>query len=175
MTMVRIAFLVGGLLLRLDSQSLPQKDSCRDDRDKLMDEYATYRIGMNLSCGSFTSEAHTEHFSFAQLNSGNYKWAVLGKNLLNGLECICKRRPKEQVNLNSGYRNPAHNATLKGAAPDSRHVHGDAADLASGPRTWQSISRDGKACQACVEPLRLIGNSASHVHVDWREKCPTSW
>lgn len=33
--------------------------------------------------------------------------------------------------INSGHRTPEHNATIKGAAKDSRHLYGDAADIST--------------------------------------------
>ena len=75
--------------------------------------------------------------------------------------------------INSGYRNPAHNASIPGAATQSRHMFGDAADIASNAGTWQALRAAGKSCGACVEPLRVSG--PGHVHVDWRGGCPQEW
>ena len=47
---------------------------------------------------------------------------------------ISRRRGEETMNFNvsvhSGFRTPAHNAGVEGAARDSRHLYGDAADVA---------------------------------------------
>ena len=47
---------------------------------------------------------------------------------------ISRRRGEETMNfdvrVHSGFRTPAHNAGVEGAARDSRHLHGDAADVA---------------------------------------------
>ena len=47
---------------------------------------------------------------------------------------LARRRGDDQlvfdVRVHSGYRTPAHNAGVEGAARDSRHMYGDAADVA---------------------------------------------
>jgi uncharacterized protein YcbK (DUF882 family) len=50
------------------------------------------------------------------------------------LQELARRRGDDQivfeVRVHSGYRTPAHNAGVEGAARDSRHLYGDAADIA---------------------------------------------
>lgn len=50
------------------------------------------------------------------------------------LQELARRRGDDQivfeVRVHSGYRTPAHNAGVEGAARDSRHMFGDAADIA---------------------------------------------
>jgi hypothetical protein len=73
---------------------------------------------------------------------------------------ISRRRGEESMNfdvkVHSGFRTPAHNAGVEGAARDSRHLYGDAADVA--------IDADGDG--------RLTIFDAYQVEraVDWVEK-----
>jgi uncharacterized protein YcbK (DUF882 family) len=50
------------------------------------------------------------------------------KKLAVNLEVLRKHLGKA-VHVNSGYRSPAYNQTLKGASPVSQHLHGKASDL----------------------------------------------
>jgi uncharacterized protein YcbK (DUF882 family) len=59
----------------------------------------------------------------------------------------------------SGYRTPAHNAEIGGAS-DSRHIHGDAADL-----------EEGYATQEMAQAAGFVGIGVRNgwaVHVDMR-------
>jgi len=66
----------------------------------------------------------------------------------------------------SGFRCVPHNRDVGGAA-DSRHIHGDAADLVPGYATVDQAARAGAVG---------IGNSgASAIHVDWRPGGAARW
>lgn len=84
--------------------------------------------------------------------------------------------------INSGYRNPAHNAAIAGSAANSRHQFGDAADINTATLTrWNVLHDIAKARGACVEPL--AASTRSHVHVEWPDMkfitdpftCKTGW
>ena len=156
--------------IRLGSTTV---QSCGNPRDAIIAEYAQYGVAFTPTCADFTQTAHSAHFSFAELNSGDYTWAIIGGSLLNGLECVRTGNGNTPLIINSGYRNPAHNANIPGAAPQSRHMFGDAADIASNAGTWQALRNAGKNCGACVEPQNVSGTG--HVHVDWRGGCPQGW
>src|SRR5690606_36979728 len=65
--------------------------------------------------------------------------------------------------VNSGYRNPAYNASVGGATL-SRHMYGDAADVtAQGAVSLQAIIN---ACVAHGADFTQL--YTSHVHCDWR-------
>lgn len=146
---------------------------CNDDRDTLITEYSDYRVNLRPACADFTRDAHSAHFTFNELNGGDYPWAILRGDLLSGLEAIRERNGNVPLTINSGYRNPRHNAGIRGAARQSQHMYGTAADLASTVTTWQILHDHAKACNACVEPLDVSG--PGHVHVDWRGRCPSRW
>jgi uncharacterized protein YcbK (DUF882 family) len=76
------------------------------------------------------------------------------------------------MTVNSGYREPAFNKAM-GHVVGSRHVFGDAADIASNQSTWQTIANDADAKGACIEPQSQSGTA--HVHMDWRGTCPSGW
>ncbi len=63
--------------------------------------------------------------------------------------------------INSGYRTPQYNATLKDSVPNSSHVLGHAADIAITPATKLKIA---KALYAAG--FRRFGFANSYIHVD---------
>jgi uncharacterized protein YcbK (DUF882 family) len=66
----------------------------------------------------------------------------------------------------SGFRCVPHNAAV-GGAQDSRHVHGDAADLNTGYATVAQAARAGAVG---------VGNADEWaVHVDWRPGGAARW
>ncbi len=67
------------------------------------------------------------------------------------------------LNVNSGYRNPAYNASV-GGATYSRHMYGDAADV------WSSVASLTTVGDHCDDlGAGYIGYYAAHVHCDWRD------
>lgn len=67
----------------------------------------------------------------------------------------------------SGFRCVPYNKSLPNAAPASRHVHGDAADIPSGYATVAQAARAGAVG---------IGNAGQWaIHVDWRPGGPARW
>jgi uncharacterized protein YcbK (DUF882 family) len=69
-------------------------------------------------------------------------------------------RPIELV-LNSGYRTPRRNATIEGAAANSQHIHGRAADISVEGVSHRDV-RD--AAEASGAPG--LGRYASFTHLD---------
>ena len=65
------------------------------------------------------------------------------------------------VTLNSGYRTRERNATIEGAAPNSQHVHGRAADI-----TLSGITPRVVADSADLIGTPGIGRYRSFTHVD---------
>lgn len=67
------------------------------------------------------------------------------------------------LTVNSGYRNVTYNAGV-GGATYSRHLYGDAVDIASGSATLQELS-------ALCDDLGagFVSEYTSHVHCDWRD------
>jgi len=148
---------------------------CDADRQKLLDEYVKAGVKHIPTCADFTNDVHTIHFSFHALNSGDYKWAIITDALLTGSECIYQHLPPaKKMQVNSGYRNPLHNASIDGSAKESQHIYGKAVDMQTSKSSWDEYSKASKSCNACREPSGLSG--WGHVHADWRDdKCSASW
>ena len=96
-----------------------------------------------------------------------------------GLDGIFTHEPFAMT-ITSGYRNPGWQAvvTAPKSYPNDRHTHGDAVDIAtSGPTQWTAMSAAAQygipGGTPCIEPVAISGTG--HVHVDWREVCPTGW
>jgi Peptidase M15 len=96
------------------------------------------------NCFKFTDSARSANFSFSKISTGN-PWALIkyplvapasvGYGLDDWLQIYGSPRT-----INSGYRTPAHNASLPTpGAPSSRHMVGDAIDFASTSHTLQEL------------------------------------
>jgi hypothetical protein len=108
-------------------------------------------------------------------------YALLLSALTNGLQNL-QGAYGQQLVIDSGYRSPKVNQPVELANgdthhPDSPHIYGEAADVISTANTWPSlkVAAKRKAVKACVEPLTLQHNRATHIHVDWRRPCPIRW
>lgn len=66
------------------------------------------------------------------------------------------------VQVNSGFRSPAYNTSIDGATY-SRHMYGDAADIAA---SSLSIAALGAICESLG--AGYVGYYTAHVHCDWR-------
>jgi len=163
----------------------------------LTKEYAQNNSGFTPTCSQFTPKTATlssPDFSFHDLNISdiNYPdfpdWAILKPVLLTGLEDTRSDNGNQQLTIASGYRSPSVEHIKSPKYPKDRHVHGDAADIASNQATWQPLHDAGKQAKACVEPIAEQikedpQNPYGHVHVDWRAvdheswdgNCPGSW
>ncbi|MDR0249202.1 MAG: LysM peptidoglycan-binding domain-containing protein [Oscillospiraceae bacterium] len=74
------------------------------------------------------------------------------------------------LRVTSGYRSPAYNAAVKGAAQNSQHILGTAADVTSAGVPPLTLCR---AAEAALERLDIpggIGLYDSFCHVDMRER-----
>lgn len=69
-------------------------------------------------------------------------------------------RPIELV-LNSGYRTPRRNSTIEGAAANSQHIHGRAADI-----TVENVSHRDIRDAAEASGAPGLGRYASFTHLD---------
>ena len=149
---------------------------CGDQRDAIIAEYPQYGASWTPGCGDFTNDGHSEHFSFGELKSPDADWAILTLNLLEGLEVIRMTEGGSPITITRGYSTPAHNFQVsQGTWPNSQHIYGDAADMATGgvQATWDTLSGAATVALACVEPENL--STISHVHADWRGSCPPGW
>jgi hypothetical protein len=148
---------------------------CGDERDKLRKEYIDYKVGLSPLCENFTQSASNAYYQFAELNTGNYSWALLRDPLTRsgadyGLAAwvtAIGNTPK----INSAYRNPKRNYGIPGAAGQSRHMYGDAVDLKNKSRTEKEYQKLQKAARSAgasyIEPLDGPCGLGC-VHADWR-------
>lgn len=162
-----------------DTAHVTTPGKCGDVRDTMIQEYVNYHVALTPACITFTQSVLTTHFTFGELNSGDYSWAILTLPLQDGAENTRTDYGNQSLTVNSGYRNPAHQCAVDAAAGqrcvmNSQHVMGSAVDLASNSTTWAAIAAAGKAATACREPS--VQSGYGHVHLDWRESpCPSKW
>jgi hypothetical protein len=99
-----------------------------DEVDRARDEYV--KGNRPIPPGSaFTASKASPNFTFAELNSGEYNWAVISDRLLQGLEAVRTLVGGKPLSIGSAYRNPRRNDSLPNSVPNSRHQYGDAADV----------------------------------------------
>lgn len=92
------------------------------------------------------------------------RYAAIDGRLLDKLELVlrelARRRGAERldftIRVNSGFRTPSYNAGLEGAARDSRHMYGDAADVV--------VDTDGDGKMTLVDAYRV------EMAVEWVER-----
>ena len=89
------------------------------------------------------------------------------ERLLTLLENI-RNHVGEPVHLNSGYRSPEYNATLKNASPRSQHCNGKAADIWVEGVTPKQIA---DIAECYLGSSGGIGIYKTFTHVDVRTSC----
>ena len=154
--------------------------SCGDVRDTIIGEYMTYNISYIPVCTDFTQTAHANYFTFAEINvTGDYSWALIRQPLIAaqtsgyGLDAWRANYGGPRI-INSGYRNPKHNALVGGAA-QSRHVFGDAADFRNQSfggqnqnAEWQAMVNAANSAAADYVELSTGPCGYACTHADWR-------
>ncbi len=111
------------------------------------------------------------YFRFAEIQSRDgAPWAVF-----TALDQLDQWRENYggPLKVNRGFSTPRHNAKIKGAAKNSQHLYGRAADIDSDASDWHAKRDAARDAGACLEPLAISGYG--HVHGDWREQCPPGW
>ena len=89
------------------------------------------------------------------------------ERLLTLLENI-RNHVGKPVHLNSGYRSPEYNATLKNASPRSQHCNGKAADIWVEGVTPKQIA---DIAECYLGSFGGIGIYKTFTHVDVRTSC----
>lgn len=108
--------------------------------------------------------AHFSRSEFRDHRTGALPDGMPNPHLIAVLEDLRRRSGGRPLTIVSGYRSPATNAAVGGAA-DSRHMHGDAADIPSGYARVQAAQDAG---------ARGIGHDRNGwvVHIDVRPGPP---
>lgn len=108
------------------------------------------------------------------------KYLHVREQLLDKLELtireIAQMRGREvstfRLHIASGYRSPAHNGDLSGSARDSRHMYGDAADIAIDANNDGSLTEtDARLVAAAAEIVErkypdLVGGVGLYINAD---------
>lgn len=142
-----------------------QGPSCGDERDQIIAEYRKYKVvsvdgdPFVPDCGDFTKSAHSQLFSFKQLNTGDYSWALIRGPLVSpagspGLDEWAKQIGRD-VTITSAYRNPKRNFSIykkhgekKKFTHGSRHMLGDGVDILNRDHTLEEYKKLLKAAMA---------------------------
>ena len=170
---------VGSILLGVVYNYLQQgtpPGQCNDARDTIRREYVTHMVNLRPICANFTQNRHSTYFTFNELNTGNFAWALIRDPLIidhnNNNYGLDEWRVAYGIamTVNSAYRNPARNAAV-GGARNSRHMYGDAADIRNVSGTINEYNNmaaaAGTANADYIEPWTgPCGNGC--VHADWR-------
>lgn len=105
--------------------------------DIMRQEYVDHSVNWMPNCWHFSNSGGTTHYSWTVLNgqfsNGNphSPWGIIQSSLANGVEATYTTYNRGYVRMSSGYRCPHGNASIPGAASQSYHMHGRAADLYS--------------------------------------------
>jgi len=144
----------------------------QDERDQCRQEYIDMSKTKVPNRGEFSNGGGSDHFTFGELNSGHYSWAILTSALYAGLEAT-RTNYGYPMDVSSGYRNPIRNAELPGSATESQHIYGLAADIyvrdlnGNGEierSEWDVLKDAAVLAGAWVEPWEDTG---TWVHMDW--------
>ena len=146
-----------------------QKVYFTDELDSLRQEYLTYKVKVPRR-NEFINSLSGYSYSFSELNFGEYRYALLNRRMLNGLETIKGNLGRKTV-VTSGYRNPRKQVVDIGGSATSQHCYGTGVDLRTNnsKKKWKEIA--SAACSAgadWVKPTTAPTFSYNHVHVDWR-------
>lgn len=184
------------------SDSTGAPSACGDVRDQIIAEYlsktrpTTFTM---ITCSDFVwINTYTDPggFTFLQLaptqTTGYGEFAVLQEYMAVNLRSVFDA-VGNSPHINSGYRNPAKEAAQKTYYANSRHMAGDAVDLAAGNQAIYNQQRTaGLQYHGCVEPVDATHGpqyNYADTHIDWRTQatpngavhfagpgsCPPKW
>lgn len=135
--------------------------TCGDERDDIIQEYVVRRLSPVPACGHFAANRGSRNFSFAEMNSGDHRWAWIETDLLAGLENT-RRAYGAPMTITSGYRCPERNDRVSGAG-NSRHQFGRAADVSAETHD----ERRALVAAATMSGARRVIGYPRHVHLEW--------
>ena len=157
----------GSVITKEDSIKQDELDQCRQEYIDLNKHFLPGREEF-VNEGTYVDPGH---FPFSEINTGDYSWAIF--TIAQHLENIRNAIGSQNMPVNSGYRNPVHNANI-GGATESRHIYGDAVDIA-----LRDYNNDGKVDRedwvymrnaaytegaTYIEPFYL---TPTWIHMDW--------
>lgn len=162
-----------GSRLRLASPARPKAvfqpesttlSTCGDERDDIVQEYVDSNLSTVPTCDHFTADRSSPNFTFAEMNSGDHRWAWIEADLLDGLENT-RRRYGAPMTITSGYRCPERNEMV-GGVRNSRHQFGDTVDVSAETREEQ---RDLIRAATRSGARKVLGypRYRRHVHLEW--------
>jgi len=145
----------------------------QDPIDTIRQQYIDMRKRGTPSREEFLSGGRSRrgYFKFKEIQSRDgAPWAVF-----TALDHLDEWRENYggPLKVNRGFSTPRHNAKIKGAAKNSQHLYGTAADIDSDASDWHAKRDAAREAGACLEPLAISGYG--HVHGDWRAQCPAGW
>jgi len=147
----------------------------QDDIDKIRQQYIDMSKSSVPERSKYIDSGQSPggHFTFENIQSKDgAPWAVF--SVFAGLEAW-RTQYGQELTINRGYSTPKRNASVPGAATNSQHIYGTAADVHSDINTWEKLRRAVKAVGACAERKQDQSDWPNHVHGDWRGGCPAGW
>ena len=108
----------------------------------------------------------SEHFYLIEFESPDTHEVMLDFRLLIRLEMVrdCALSP---IIIRSGYRTPEHNTSIPGAAKNSYHLKGMAADISCKKLTFSELL---SIVTRCGFNGIIVHNKHQYIHVDVRAK-----
>lgn len=180
-----------------DSATVGPLPTCGDVRTNIINDYSVYFAAFHPACSDFTNATGWSAISIfpystmVQSETPSYQaYAILQPYMSTDLVGV-QSTYKSSLTITSGYRDPQAEKKQAKYYPNSRHMAGDAVDLATGnnSNTWSNLQKAGHANKACVEPADYQGSKTTpnynHAHLDWRtlgtgnfpgpKSCPPKW
>ena len=158
--------------------------------DSIRNQYTTYGQAIRPPCNAFTFQPGTTNFPWPKVQSHesrHWDYAIFKTSLSSNLETLYAETTFTIDPVrNRIYSTPAKNSTIAGAAQNSQHVYGDAADIdVPDSANWQNLRNKAYfvSPRPCSEPWTA---SHTHLHIDFRiasdriysvtgDACPTSY
>lgn len=157
----------------------------QDEQDQLRQEYLDMGKQTIPERNDLTSRLKTKHLTLDEFNSsqkvGGGKYTYILCKINREIENVRNSAGDVQININSGYRNPYRNGQIDGAARESMHIYGLAADIdlqdfngdgKADTKDWKLMADKARSEGACVEPHEM---ASLWIHMDWRGACPAGW
>jgi hypothetical protein len=143
--------------------------ACGDERDTMITEYSTHNVNLSPICTTFENVASR----FIAAGDSHGSWGI-DRGLGVWLSFIQEHSGLSgNARVTSGYRCPHRNASIAGAASQSRHMYGDALDLYPPPDYPTDLQHytlyRNSALQSDPGYITEWDTYADrHLHVDWR-------